>query len=346
MIKGLGLSLPNRGVLFGATTVGQLQRMVDVADSSGMFHSVWVGDGLIAKPRVEAVTFLATLAGRTQAVRLGVCCLATFPLRNPVLFACQWASLDVLSDGRALLAVCLGAPTGRGGGDFAAELEAMGIRGNERVGRLEEGIEVLRLLWRERGGYQGRYWSFPEIDLQPKPLQQPCPIWIASNPNPEKLSPDRYAAAIDRVGRLADGWQSTVVTPQEFGRRWNEIREAARRHDRDPDTMTSSAHLMINLNDDVESARAAAKHFLDDYYTTDVKPATMDAWGAYGSVEMVVKRIQEYISNGLELPVLRFATFEQEAQLQVAMDELVPQLLATRQPQLEAQLPQSGRRNG
>ncbi|MDQ4029099.1 MAG: LLM class flavin-dependent oxidoreductase, partial [Actinomycetota bacterium] len=144
MIKGLGLSLPNRGVLFGATTVDQLYRMVDAADTSGMFHSVWVGDGLIAKPRLEAVTFLASLAGRTKTVRLGVCCLATFPLRNPVLFACQWASLDVLSDGRSLLAVCLGAPTGRGGGNFAAELRAMGAAPTERVGRMEEGIEALR----------------------------------------------------------------------------------------------------------------------------------------------------------------------------------------------------------
>ena len=330
MIKGLGLSLPNRGVLFGATTVDQLYRMVDAAESSGMFHSVWVGDGLIAKPRLEAVTFLASLAGRTKAVHLGVCCLATFPLRNPVLFACQWASLDVLSNGRSLLAVCLGAPTGRGGGNFAAELRAMGADPTERVGRMEEGIEVLRLLWQGRASYEGRHWSFPEIDLEPKPLQQPCPIWIASNPNPQKLSPERYVAAVERVGRLADGWLSTVVTPEDFGRRWDEIREAAARRGRDPDGMTSSAHLMININEDVDSARGDAKRFLDDYYTTDVKPATMDAWGAYGSVDMVVKRIYEYVSNGLELPILRFASFDQERQLAAALERLVPQLLALR----------------
>ena len=118
-MNNVGLSLPNRGVLFGATTMDELYALAERAESSGLFHSLWVGDGLIAKPRLEAITTLSALAGRTQRLVLGVCCMATFPLRNPVLFACQWASLDVISNGRSLLAVCLGAPTGRGGSNFA-----------------------------------------------------------------------------------------------------------------------------------------------------------------------------------------------------------------------------------
>lgn len=326
MVKSVGLSLPNRGVLFGATDVEGLYRSAEQAEASGYFDSVWVGDGLIAKPRLEAITLLSGLAARTKRVGLGVCCMATFPLRNPVLFACQWASLDVISNGRSILAVCLGAPTGRGGGDFRAELQAMQVEPRERVARLEEGIEALRILWTGRGSYDGRYWSFPEIDLEPKPVQDPCPIWIASNPDPTKLSAERYAIAIRRVARLADGWMSTVVTPKDFGIRWSEIQSAAEDEGRDLEEMTSSVHLMINIDDDEDAARANAKRFLDTYYSTDVKPGVMDAWGAYGSAATVLERIGEYFDAGVDVPILRFASFDQDGQIARGLEELLPKL--------------------
>jgi alkanesulfonate monooxygenase SsuD/methylene tetrahydromethanopterin reductase-like flavin-dependent oxidoreductase (luciferase family) len=326
-MRGIGLSLPNRGVLFGATDVEGLYRSAELAEASGYFDSVWVGDGLIAKPRLEAIALLSALAARTKTVRLGVCCMATFPLRHPVLFGCQWASLDALSNGRTLLAVCLGAPTGRGGGDFGAELEAMGAHRKERVGRLEEGIDILRALWNGPASYSGKYWSFPEIDLEPKPVQDPCPIWIASNPDPSKLSAERYQRAITRVARLADGWLSTVVTPQDFGRRWQEILSAASAEGRDASRLTSSVHLMINLKDDINAARGDAKSFLDRYYSTDVKQETMDGWGAYGPPELVLDRLHEYEEAGLDLPILRFASFDQDGQINRAIEDLLPKLV-------------------
>lgn len=325
-MDGIGLSLPNRGVLFGATDVEGLYRSTEVAEASGYFDSVWVGDGLIAKPRLEAIALLSALAARTTTLKLGVCCMATFPLRNPVLFGCQWASLDVLSNGRSLLAVCLGAPTGRGGSNFEAELEAMAVRPKERVARLEEGIAALRAMWRGRTSFEGKYWSFPEIDLEPKPVQDPCPIWIASNPDPSKLSKEGYDRAINRVGGTADGWLSTVVTPAAFEHRWNEVQTAASALGRDAEQITSSVHLMINLNDDVTQARADAKEFLDQYYSTDVQPETMDAWGAYGSPEQVLDRIGEYVDGGLDVPILRFASFDQDGQLERSLEELMPKL--------------------
>lgn len=324
MERGLGLSLPNRGVLFGATSVQELYALAERAEKSGYVDSVWVGDGLIAKPRLEAITMLAALAARTTHVTLGVCCMATFPLRNPVLFACQWASLDVLSGGRMLLAVCSGAPTGRGGGNYEAELEAMQVGRRERFGRLEEGIRLVRALWAGPAACDGAYWRFPEIDLEPKPAQDPCPIWIASNPDPAKLTPEKYANAIRRVGRLADGWLSTVVGPEEFGRRWREIRNAAEEAGRDPEHMSSAVHLMINLQDDEETARREAKRFLDAYYTVDVQPATMDVWGAYGLPEQVLERIEQYRLAGLDVPILRFASFDQRGQMDRALAELLP----------------------
>ena len=326
MSRSIGLSLPNRGVLFGATTIEELYSLTAQAEESGFFDSVWVGDGLIAKPRLEAIATMSALAARTVRLKLGVCCMATFPLRNPVLLACQWASLDVISGGRSLLAVCLGAPTGRGGANFAAELQAMGVTGNERVGRLEEGIELIRKAWSGPTSHEGRYWRFPSIDLEPKPIQDPCPIWIASNPDPSKLSAQRYQTAIERVARMADGWLSTVVSPDDFGARWEEIRRLAEGLGRKSESLSSAVHLMINIQNDETTARREAKRFLDQYYSTDTKPEVMDAWGAYGTPEHIASRVEEYRTRGVDIPIIRFASFDQKGQMERALDGLLPGL--------------------
>lgn len=326
----LGLSLPNRAVLYGGTTVEELLKLSEAADRDPAWSSVWVGDGLIAKPRLEAVTTLAAMAARTTRVRLGVCCLATFPLRQPVLFAATWASLDVLSSGRTQLAVCLGAPTGRGGGDFRVELDAMGVSPGERVARLEEGIEVLRCLWSSRPGaaasFDGRFTGFGPVVLEPHPVQDPCPIWIASNPDPDRLSPERYLKAIDRVAIGGDGWQTAVTDPETFGRQWDRIRERAADYGRDPAALCSSAHLMITVADTVEDARREGKAFLDRYYGMDTSPEVMDRWGAYGDADIVAARILDYVDRGLDVPILRMACGEQTAMIERVRAEVVPQL--------------------
>jgi len=323
---GLGLSLPNRGVLFGATTVDELLQLAEDADQSEVFDSVWVGDGLVAKARLESVATLSAIAARTSHVRLGVCCLATFALRNPVIFAVQWASLDVISGGRAALAVCLGAATARSGVNALAELEATGVGRRERVPRFEENLAVLRAVWAGPTAFDGEFVSFREMELLPRPVQNPCPIWIASNPNPDMLGPERYQAAIDRVGQLADGWQTTVATPPEFGRRWAEIRESAQAAGRDPDALESAIHLMINVDDDVEAARAEARRFLDKYYSMQVDDETLDRWGAYGPPELVLERVSAYVDEGLDVPILRYASFDQQRQMDRATDLLLPEL--------------------
>src|SRR5215475_16133141 len=103
-----GLSLPNRGVLFGATSVDELIEVSEAAEASGAFDSVWVGDSLFAKPRLESLVLLSAIAARTRRVRLGTCCLSTFPLRDPIFLAAQWAALDQVSHGRMILGACIG----------------------------------------------------------------------------------------------------------------------------------------------------------------------------------------------------------------------------------------------
>src|SRR5438132_4836283 len=129
-----GLILANRAVVLGAIKARDLIDITVEAEASNQFDAVWVGDSLLAKPRLESVTLLSTLAGVTARVRLGVGCMATFVHRHPVLLAHQWASLDVLSGGRAWLAVCLGGPDEASAAQ-ALEHAAMSIRASERVGR-------------------------------------------------------------------------------------------------------------------------------------------------------------------------------------------------------------------
>src|SRR5438552_1204987 len=148
------------------------------------------------------LALLSALAAVTRRVRLGVGCLATFVHRHPVLFAQQWASLDVLSEGRAWLAVCLGGPDSANAAQ-AAEHAVMGIASAERVPRLEEGILILRKLFGEaKASHAGRFYRFENIALLPKPVQRPLPIWIASNPT--GLTWKQGASAADAgVGHMA-----------------------------------------------------------------------------------------------------------------------------------------------
>ena len=92
-----GLSLSTRAVLFDWGTMDDLVDAAVIAEKSGYFSGVWVGDNLLSKPRVEAIVTLSAIAARTEQVSLGTICLASFPMRDPVLLAIQWASLDLLS---------------------------------------------------------------------------------------------------------------------------------------------------------------------------------------------------------------------------------------------------------
>src|SRR5262245_65825985 len=110
-----GFTLPNRGVLYDVTTAGEMLDLAEMADRSGLFQSVWVGDSLFGKPRMESIALLAGIAARTQRVRLGAACMASIALRDPVLLAYQWASLDLLAGGRTVMVGCTGIVPQEGG---------------------------------------------------------------------------------------------------------------------------------------------------------------------------------------------------------------------------------------
>src|SRR5262249_54527241 len=112
-----GLTLPQRGALFGISSLNDMIAMARDADRSGVFDSIWVGDSLFAKPRPDSIGLLGALGSATERVKLAVGCMASFPVRDPIIFAYQWATLDLISRGRMILAVCtgIGGPSDPGG---------------------------------------------------------------------------------------------------------------------------------------------------------------------------------------------------------------------------------------
>ena len=326
----LGLLLPNQGVVFGATTVAELIELAETAEASGAFDAVFVGDNLVAKPRLESVTTLSALAVRTSRVRLGTACMASFPLRDPIVLAAQWAALDNLAGGRTILVACIGG--GGGGaqiaGKFDQEYRAFRIPPGERAARMEEGIAVLRTLWTEDpASFSGRFFEFEGIAVRPPPVQKPCPpIWIANNPHVFGAKPEVQRRIVERVARLADGWMTVQATPAQFAESWGAIREAAAALGRDPDALESCLYHDLNIADDTEQAFAETKRFLDEYYSADFSREAVDRWATYGPPERCAERIGEFARAGVQNFCLRFSSYDQMAQLRRFLDRVLPLL--------------------
>jgi alkanesulfonate monooxygenase SsuD/methylene tetrahydromethanopterin reductase-like flavin-dependent oxidoreductase (luciferase family) len=325
-----GLILANRAVVLGVVKARDLLDLAATADAAGVFDTVWVGDSLLAKPRLEAVTLLSALASVTRQARLGVGCLATFVHRHPVLFAHQWASLDVLSGGRSWLAVCLGGPDEQSTAQ-ALEHSVMQVKASERVARLEEGVVVLRKLFGEtKASHQGLFYAFDGVSIQPRPVQQPCPIWIASNPTglTWKGGASASEAVVERsyrrVARFADGWMTNKLSPTEFRQQWARIAAMAREEGRDPARLGSALYHNININEDRQAALEESKAFLDAYYTSKFNPSFVEGWTVAGSPAQCVAQLRAYFEAGVGHMALRLTSWDQQGQFKRFLAEVAP----------------------
>jgi len=322
----LGLSLPNRGVLFGATTAGELVHLAERAEATGAFGSVWVGDSLLAKPRLESIALLSGIATRTTRVTLGSICMASMTLRDPILLAIQWASLDLLAEGRTIFGACLGG-AGKSMGKGALEAEIYGIPSAGRVRRFEEEIALLRRFWTEDDvTFQGEVYRMEHVTAVPKPHQKPPPIWIATNPKRGTASDRVIEGALERVGRLGDGYMTDAITVEEFAWRWTRVREAAAKAGRNPAALGSCIHLMVNVGSDPERTFDEAAGFLRHYYGDVFDRPYLRTWVISGPPAEVAKRLRAYLEAGCTIPVLRFASSAQTEQLERFVGEVVPLL--------------------
>ncbi len=321
-----GLTLPNRGVITGATTMSEMMELAQMADKEPIWDSVWVGDSILAKPRLDAIALLGALAVKTERVKLGPACFASTPLRDALLLAYQWTSLDFMSGGRTIFVACQGQPAAGRGGNFAGEFEAFGVDPSSRMQRMEEAVEVMRLLTSEEEvSYRGEYNSFENVTLLPRPVQQPVPIWLVANPDPRKKK--NVETSLRRVVRLADGWQTTWNTPESFGEHLATIHRFAEEEGCDlGEDFEACLYYNINVSEDGEAGLDEAKKFLDAYYYTDYDRERLKRWVAYGTPEECVEQIRAFIEAGATTVTLRMASYDQQGQFARVTKEVLPAL--------------------
>lgn len=311
-----GLTLPQRGVFFGLGSLADMVAMAREADASGLFDSVWVGDSLFVNSRPDSLMLLGGLATATRRVKLGVGCMASFPVRDPIVFAYQWASLDLLSQGRMLLAACTGLA-----GSSAIEGSHWGVTDGERPARLAENIEICRRLWSEENvSFAGKFRSFDNITIEPQPVQQPCPIWIAANPRQAQF----VDGAMRRVASKADGWMSVQLYPRMFATLWSRLREFLEQERRDPDTFPNLLYYNINLNKDRQTALAETQRFLDAYYGPHFSAGMVEAWTAAGTPQQCIEHLRELGRDGAKSITLRITSWQQSEQYQRVVNEVLP----------------------
>jgi alkanesulfonate monooxygenase SsuD/methylene tetrahydromethanopterin reductase-like flavin-dependent oxidoreductase (luciferase family) len=319
-----GLTLSNRGVLLGLTTADELLEAAEMAEAAEVFEHVWVGDQIMAKPRLESIILMAGIAARTRRVRIGVACMASFPSRHPVLLAYQWASLDLLSHGRMILGACMGVPESSN----LARIEQinMGITNVERAPRLEEGIAILRRLWTEdRVTFDGRFYALHDAFVEPKPVQNPPPIWVIGNPGLRTAQPRIIERNLRRVARLGDGWMTTAWPAADFAELRQRICAYAKDYGRSFDDLPCALYYNVNINDDREAAIEESQRFLEEYYTPIKFPRDrVEGWVACGAPEQCIQQLQAFVEAGATDILLRFPSWDQKTQFQRCVEEVLP----------------------
>jgi probable F420-dependent oxidoreductase len=292
----VGLLLPTREqAVAGRAEPAALLELAALAEELG-YDSVWAGDSPVARPRLDPVVVLAAVAARTERLGLGTAVLLP-ALRSPVLLAQTIASLDRLSAGRLTLGVGAGFPFSATEAEFAA----CGVPFRERIGRLVETVEALRVLWSAEGpaSFEGRYLDFHGVFLEPRPFQPGGPrLWLAG----------AGSKALARAGRLFDGWLPYSPTPEQFGNGLAEVQAAAEEAGRDPDALVAAIYLTVALDDDRSRAERALEQFTHAYYGLPVEAMRqLQAFYGGGSAGLAA-RISEYVAAGAQEVILRFAT--------------------------------------
>jgi alkanesulfonate monooxygenase SsuD/methylene tetrahydromethanopterin reductase-like flavin-dependent oxidoreductase (luciferase family) len=318
-----GLTLSNRGVLLGLTAPEELLAMAEMGEAAGVFEHVWVGDSLMAKPRMESMVLMAAIAARTRRVKIGPACMATFPSRHPVYLAYQWASLDLLSNGRMILGACMGGSIDQQ--EHRTEYRNVGIKASDRAERLEENILILRKLWmEERVTYAGKFHTLEGAFILPKPVQTPPPIWVISNPRLRTGKPHIIERSLRRVARLGDGWMTTAASPEEFAELRRRICAYAAEYQRDFEPLPCAIYFNINIKEDREEAFQESKKYLDQYYSVSFARQAVENWVALGSPAQCIAHLQRFIDAGATDILLRFPSWDQQGQFKRCVEEVLP----------------------
>ena len=299
-------------------TIDEMRTLVELVDHGG-YDSLWVGDHIsFALPIFDPLLQLAQAAVVSRRLQLGTA-VYLLPLRHPTPVAKQVSTLDHLTEGRFIFGIGVG-------GEFPKEYEACGVPIAERGARLSESFTVLRKLWSgEPTSHAGRFFQFEEVMMQPPPRQAGGPpIWCGGRSEP----------ALRRIGRLADGWMSYVVTPDMFRQGLKTIDAAASAAGRSFDRGFGTAHLLFTRVDDTyEKALDAATASLSTRYAMDFRKAAQ-RYCALGPAAQVVESIRRFHEAGARHVILDFVGPYEErfAEIERFAREALPMLADLRKP--------------
>jgi len=200
------------GAAGAASNPDALAELVESIDECA-FDSLWLSE-VLTGPVIDPVVGLAWAGAAHPRVKLGTTML--LPGRNVVRLAKQLASLDVLCRGRLLVTLVPGLT-------YPPERDAIGVEPKRRGAVIDEALPLLRRLWAgETVSHEGAAGSFRDVKLSPLPVQQPLEVWLGGT----------IPAALERCGRLSDGWLPSLCTPEEAAGGRVVIEEAAAKAER------------------------------------------------------------------------------------------------------------------
>ena len=226
-----------------AAPVGKLLSIAKVNEEVG-FDSIWIPDHLLFVPpgiTPDAWSVLSALAVLTRKVLLGTA-VSDPHRRHPAVLAQMVATVDQLSGGRVLL--------GLGAGE-AMNLDPFGIRWDKPVSRLVEAMEIMRMLWSgDKVNYDGRFWKLKGAFLQIRPVRR-IPIYLGA----------RRPKMLELVGRMANGWLPTPLTPELYRKRLKVIEESARKAGRSLEEIDTAIYLYTCISDKEEEVRKRLERY-------------------------------------------------------------------------------------
>ena len=302
-----GIELPQ--VFFdGPVDMDHIRKFAARAETLA-YDSLWLQERIVGDfPMLEPVTLLSYVAAITAKLKLGTSVIL-LPLRNPLQLAKAYSTLDVMSNGRAIMGV------GLGGGHLGSHEDLFGYMREGRVTRFTEAVQIMKLLWTEpKANFQGRYWNFKDVSMEPKPMQQPrLPIIFGGH----------HENALRRAVKYADGWMGAGSSSSG-----SFIRESARLRDmladakRDPGTFHFAKRVYLAVDkDNARAERRIREWFGKRYKNADLGPK-VSIWG--GTTECTEK-IQELVRAGAQQIVFN-PMFDEMEHLEICAKEIMPHL--------------------